>query len=51
MKKYKTSDEIPDDKVPDHYDFRNIGGYDFTNDLRDQKACGSCYSFGFVQAV
>jgi hypothetical protein len=51
MKQYKTSEEIPDDKLPENYDFRNIGGYDFTGGFRDQKACGSCFTFGFIQAV
>ena len=35
MKEYKTSEAIPDDKVPASYDFRSIGGYDFTNGHRD----------------
>jgi hypothetical protein len=51
MHKYKTSEEIPDEKVPDTYDFRNIEGYDFTGGLRDQAGCGSCYTMGFIQAV
>ena len=51
QKEFSTSEEIPDDKVPQSYDFRALGGYDFTNGHRDQKACGSCYTFGFIQAV
>jgi len=51
MKNYKTPDHIPDNLVPDSYDFRNIGGYDFTGPLRDQAECGSCYTMGFIQSV
>ena len=46
--KYKTADEIPDSLIPESYDFRNINGYDFTNPLRDQGACGSCYTVSFT---
>ena len=35
QKKYKNPDEMPDSVIPDSWDFRNIGGYDFTGDLRD----------------
>ena len=51
QKKYKHSDDIPLSELPLNYDFRNIEGYDFTAPFTDQKACGSCYTFGFVQAV
>lgn len=50
-KQYATPDDIPDDKIPDSYDFRDIGGFDFTNALRDQGACGSCYTVSFTQVV
>jgi hypothetical protein len=49
--KYKTADEIPDSLIPESYDFRNINGYDFTNPLRDQGACGSCYTVSFTQVI
>ena len=42
---------IPDEELPQSYDFRNINGYDFTNDVRDQGHCGSCYTVAFAQAV
>ena len=51
QKKYKTAEEIPDSEIPESHDFRNINGYDFMNSHRDQGACGSCYTMGFVQAV
>jgi len=41
-------DEIPDNVVPKNYDFRNIKDYDFTSPLRDQGACGSCYTMAFI---
>ena len=50
-KLYKSADHIPDHEVPKEYDFRNINGYDFTGNLRDQGPCGSCYSNSFIQAV
>ena len=37
--------------IPSKWDFRNIGGYDFTGPVRDQLACGSCYSLGFIQTI
>ena len=30
---------------------RDIDGYDFTNPLRDQGSCGSCYTVSFTQVV
>lgn len=42
---------IPIAEIPQAYDFRNIGGYDFTGEIRNQKGCGSCYTIGFIQAV
>ena len=35
MKKYKNAEDIPDNLVPETYDFRNIDGYDFTGEVRD----------------
>ena len=37
--------------VPESYDFTNIGGYDFMRPVRNQGACGWCYTVSFVQAV
>ena len=51
MKEYKSPKDIPDNIVPAEYDFRNIGGYDFTGPIRDQAECGSCYTLGFVQTL
>jgi hypothetical protein len=50
-KKYKTSDLIPDSEIPLNYDFSNIEGYDFTGPIRDQGACGSCYTVSFTQVL
>lgn len=47
-KKYKTADEIPDSELPESYDFTNIDGFDFTGPVRDQGACGSCYTVSFA---
>ena len=35
-KKYKNTQEIPDEMLPETWDWRNINGYDFTSDLYDQ---------------
>lgn len=37
--------------VPNTHDPRNINGYDFTGEIRDQKECGSCYTLGFIQVA
>jgi len=50
-KKYSSAQDIPDSLIPESYDFRNIDGFDFTNPLRDQGACGSCYTVSFTQVV
>jgi hypothetical protein len=51
QKKYESSDKIPDAEIPANHDFRDIQGYDFLNEHRDQGSCGSCYTIGFAQAV
>eukprot|EP00356_Strombidium_inclinatum_P003629 CAMPEP_0170485226 /NCGR_PEP_ID=MMETSP0208-20121228/4534_1 /TAXON_ID=197538 /ORGANISM="Strombidium inclinatum, Strain S3" /LENGTH=279 /DNA_ID=CAMNT_0010758809 /DNA_START=1218 /DNA_END=2053 /DNA_ORIENTATION=- len=51
MNKYKNAEDIPDNMIPESYDFRNIDGFDFTNPLRDQGACGSCYTVSFTQVI
>ena len=50
-KKYNSADEIPEKHIPEQYDMRNIDGFDFTNPLRDQGACGSCYTVSFTQVI
>jgi C1A family cysteine protease len=50
-KKYETAADIPDSELPTQYDFRSIHDYDFTTAPRDQGHCGSCYTFGFIQAI
>lgn len=50
-KKYNSIDDMPDTMVPEKWDFRNIKGYDYTGELRDQGACGSCFTMGFVQTI
>ena len=48
---YDTADEIPDGEIPESYDFSNIDGYDFTGPVKDQGACGSCYTVSFTAVV
>lgn len=47
-KKYKTADDIPDTEIPESLNFANIDGFDFTGPIRDQGACGSCYTVSFT---
>jgi len=47
-KKYKDISEIPDGVLPDTWDWRNIDGYDFTSEIYDQAACGSCYMAAMI---
>ena len=49
--KYNSNGEIPSDKLPEEWDWRNIGGYDFTGNLKDQGPCGSCYTFSMIQVL
>lgn len=50
-KKYKQAENIPEADLPDNFDLRKQGGFDFTAPIKDQKKCGSCYTFGFVSAI
>ena len=50
-KKYKTADDIPDSEIPESLNFANIDGFDFTGPIRDQGACGSCYTVSFTQVI
>ncbi|XP_034460815.1 dipeptidyl peptidase 1 [Hippoglossus hippoglossus] len=31
--------------LPEHFDWRNVGGVNFVSPVRNQASCGSCYSF------
>ena len=50
-KKYPDTKSIPDSVVPAEFDLRNVQGTDYTNPVRDQAQCGSCYAMSFVQTV
>lgn len=49
--KYPTADSIPDEDLPESFDWRNIDGVDFTNPIHDQGKCGSCYSVANMHTV
>ena len=46
--KYTDAAYFPKEQIPEAWDWRNVAGYDFTDDLKDQGACGSCYTISFV---
>lgn len=50
-KTYASPEEIPDELIPKSYNFKDLEGYDFTSPVRDQGACGSCYTTSFVQVI
>lgn len=37
--------------VPTAYDLRNVDGNNFVTEVKDQKSCGSCVSFGTIATV
>ena len=43
-KEYASAAEIPDEKIPLEYDFRNLDGLNLLTAPRDQGACGSCFT-------
>jgi len=47
-KLYNSAADIPDDKLPESYDFRNLNGHDLTGPVRDQGHCGSCHTLSFL---
>jgi len=51
FQKYSDAAYLPNESVPEAWDWRNVAGYDFTDDLKDQGKCGSCYTVSFVQSV
>lgn len=51
QKDFKDAQAIPDDKIPDSFDLRDIQGFDYTSDFRDQGHCGSCYTVSFTQVA
>jgi len=34
--------------LPETYDMRNLDGFDYTSEFRDQGHCGSCYTVSFI---
>lgn len=48
MKEYPDAQSIPEDKLPDNFDWRNIDGVNFTPKHHDQGHCGSCYTVSFT---
>ena len=51
QEQYNSAELIPDDHLPEQFDWRDVNGFDFTGKVRDQKACGSCYTVAFTQVA
>lgn len=51
QKESKDAQSISDDLIPESFDLRDIGGFDYTSDFRDQAHCGSCYTVSFTQVA
>lgn len=51
MKKYEKPEDIPDDELPESFDWRNVKGYDFVAKPKNQEACGSCYTFSYSGCI
>jgi hypothetical protein len=43
--------DIPEDEIPSSFDLRNVGGVNFMSRVRDQGACGSCYTVSFISLI
>ena len=50
-KDHSAPDDIPDENMPESFDLSDIDGYDFTSEVTDQGACGSCYTLSFTQVI
>jgi cathepsin C len=49
--KYKKASDIPDSEIPESFDLRNVQGQNFMGRVRDQDACGSCYTVAFITVI
>lgn len=42
---------MTEDDLTEIWDWRDIGGFDFTTPVKDQKGCGSCYTMSFIESL
>ena len=49
--KYEKASDIPDSEIPESFDLRNVQGQNFMGRVRDQDACGSCYTVAFITVI
>jgi len=47
----KSISEIADSDLPKEWDWRDVKGFNFGSELKDQGGCGSCFTFSFIATM